>query len=283
MSTINIDLAGNWIHTAWRSLPSRNAGLPWDHAAKEALNALEGVKTSKLFDRSLKESTAKFHEATRATHLWQPPNSKSNHDRALSEETRDHRLNLTVILLSASIGKSDQESLPERNTINLEHWMSTELDWFWNDREGKRNFNIHDSSEKIARNTLENAWHNLTNNKVTNSNKDGYWSENSLRWENTTICAMDAAYSTVSKFEEARDLTKFREICEKTHQLMIKHKLWGIDSKNPDRANPDGGAKPFDELSKEMKENYVVIVLAVLNGLSEKMKIKQAETQTAAT
>lgn len=276
MTTKNLTLAGNWIHTAWRTLPHRYAGLPWEATAEKASEALNEAKLSKVFDSALRRSTTNFHQNTR-TYLWKDHNSRPDHDKDLTEESRDHRLNLTAILLSTNIAYGTN-SLPDRNTKNLELWMSTGCDWVSANKSGMWDFYSSYSPEAHARHTLENAWHNLTNNQ-RNDDKDYYWSNNFLRWENTAICAMDAIYTTTSSFEQARDINRFKEICDKTHKLMIKHNLWGDDSRNPDRSDENGNPKAFDQLSKEMKENYVIIVLATLSGLSDYMK----DTKKAAT
>jgi hypothetical protein len=275
-----IDKTNKWVSAAWRALP-RGAGLVWSPTSETGLNILNSNPSkwwlSSYHDRgkALKKCIEDFHNKTTAnekneTDLW-----GGDHNQPFESLSRDHRLNLTSILLACNVSGninalSNSPDLPFRNTKELDFWMSTKTNWWWNDYRGKTppfRWGGQDSNsvEFYVRSEIENSWITLQ--------KD-YWSndeEFSLRWENTAICAIDAIYNTIKNLEDASNTEILKTICQKTHELMVKHELWGDDTKNPDRTRGDGNPLSFDELSHEMKENYVLIVLAALSGVSDYM------------
>ena len=253
-----------WVCTTWMTMPRRIGGFPYEIAGEASLNVLsQKGNFSEIWNNPFQKCVRGFHDLTRngksgSFDLW-----KGDHDIDFKDVDRNHLLNIASLLLASNISEnlyklSSSKDLPPRNTKDLSHWMSTEYNWFWS--QTTIPFNRNNSVEDSVRGEIENAWRSLDKK---------YNDYNSLRWENTAICAIDAVYPTVKTLERANDLETFKAICQKTHELMIKHNLWGNDTKNPDRVETDGTPKKFDNLSPEMKENYVLIVLAALNGVSD--------------
>lgn len=299
-----VNRATSWIGAAWQALPPRHAGLLWTTTADVALRSLpkEGSEFSKLFSRgnekSLWEATGTFHDLTRngesyenildeyrlRADLW-----RGDHDVDFEELNRNHKLNITCLVLAGNISSNLEKlegdlTLPTRNTQDLEHWMSTNINWYWNDMNAgdgevcKRvPFNQFDSVEYSVRSSVENAWRNLRQDYFEPDEiiKDLDWhteqkaSIPGLRWENTAICAIDAVYNVIHRTDEAKSTNVIIGIADRLHKLMIKHKLWGDDTNNLDRSDGNGNPVPFDRLSKAMKENYVLITLAALSGISD--------------
>lgn len=161
--------------------------------------------------------------------------------------------------------------MPVRCENDLGYWMSTKINWYWAERYGgygRLPFNPDHSVERSVRWSIENSWRNLQ--------KD-YWQETmaaevpGLKWENTAFAAVNAIYTNINSLEQAFDEEKFSAICQKLHEQMIKHNLWGDDNRNPDRANQDGHPKPFAEVSRDMQRNYILITIAALNGIADFM------------
>lgn len=267
-----IQRAGDMIFAAWRTMPRER--LNWAAVSEIGLESLskKTANFSKHYDwgKGLNECIEEFHKKTTANihndkDLW-----GGDHNVAFEKLDRNHRLNLTSIVLACNIASianvlSTSPFLPRRNMQDLEHYMSTKIDWFWDRRNKTSLFDKNFSVESSVRGQIENTWRNLQ--KDSNLDLESL----SLRWENVAICAIDAVYTTISRLEEANNPDKFKIVCQKTHELMIKHKLWGDDSGNSDRAYSGGDPKNFDELSPEMKENYVIIVLAALSGIGDFM------------
>lgn len=313
-----VERAAAWIGMAWQSMP-RRGGLFWTTTADVALRSIpESNDFSNLFARegnskSLWEATRTFHNLTRNGHrigdtqradLWQNPVTGSDHDVDFYKLDRDHKVNITALLLSGHMSATLEKlngnfTLPARSEKDLEFWMSTGVNWYWNNAHAgeqghkKVPFNTYDSVEYSVRSAIENAWRNLRQNyfepseeiKHLNWHTEQKASIPGLRWENTAICAIDAVYTTVNSLDKANDLKTFKTICEKLNDLMVKHRLWEDDSLKPDRASTEGNGKtiPFDKMSPAMKENLTLIVFAALVGISDYTEAEQRRGKRTAS
>ena len=285
LSDALIRRGNDWAQTAWRNLPLRNAGLGWNMIAQTALPLVSesSGKYHKPFSQELMSDSSKFHESTRGT-LWYNPGTEPTsgfweHNHAYGDSTRDHRLNVTALMLSQNIASNEDKlagrltSLPERNTKNLHYWKSLgpDFSWSWASNCGniKPPFDIDKSPEASVRWSIQAAWQNLNKNYFEDEKVVPH-----LRWENTAICALDAVYDTIRYLHEAQDPTVIEKIAEKLHgRDMITYSLWGKDTLNSDRTDSNKAAKLFQDLSQEMKENYILIVLATLSGISDFMTV----------
>lgn len=297
MNTI-VTHTAKWLELSWCAMPRKNT-VNWDKAADAALKSLAKDTTFSVqnhrdgYTGSLWDASYGFHSLTRngigqTVDLW-----RGDHNVEFSVLDRNHKLNITALLLSCNISKNIEElsakgnlALPARNEQDLEHWMTTKTNWFWNDRRHYDTasyklplFNKTSSVESSVRFTIENAWRNLRDSYFEPAER-GFnihshtWPKTEipgLRWENTAICAIDAVYKTIHRLDEAKDTSVIIGIADRLHKLMIKHKLWGDDTNNLDRSDRGGNPLSFDRLSEEMKEYYILIALAALSGISDRM------------
>ena len=251
MSKVNLDpalceRAGSWIHTAWRTLPPRHEGLFWNTAGERAIQA--NLQTHEVYKKSysgafsIRDSAKNFHKLCEGGDFW-----GKDHKNFFWEESSNHILNLSALVIAGNIAfntnqTKDVVKLPERT---------------------RKDFHLYglDSLEYKVRWCIEGAWRARQ--------PSGYSKHDALEWERTTECALDAVYATIRSLDDANDITTLKTICRLTHENMMKNWLWGRDNNNPDRAYPDGRPLMFVDLSPEMQENYVLIALATLNGISD--------------
>ncbi len=251
MSKISLDSAlceraGNWIYTAWRTLPPRHEGLFWDTAGERAIRA--NLETHRIFKGSwftmnnVSWSARNFHNLCKDSDFW-----GKDHKGEFWTENSNHRLNLAALVMAGNIAFNiaainKKVELPERknkDSINEGVWGL-------------------DSLEYKVRWHIEHAWKTRYDSII-----------DALRWQETTQCALDAVYATVQSLDDASNETTLKTIASLTHENMMKYGLWGEDNANPDRVYPNGRVKMFVDLSPEMQEYYVLIALAALSGISD--------------
>lgn len=273
--------AENWICRAWNILP-RRAGLFLDSTAKDTLRAVEtSHKLNNLHIRQRDGWDYKDNVPNRTNGLELA--CRENHERMrgwawdrehdTQYENLDHgmKLNYAALFLAANIahnqnGLGEDQSLPEFNKdFDLDNCLGYS-GYSW-----KGGFNFagysHQANnlESFVRWELENAWR-------TRQTKPLNWHD-ALDWHRTSLCALRAVYENIDSFDKLEGYHNrgaLIKICNRTHELMTKYKLWGDHTYKPDRFDEkENMAKPFDALSPQMKENMVLIVLSTLSAISD--------------
>ena len=278
-------LASDWIGRTWSSLLPRGADLRYrQKTAEETLKLVQAAHEDKnlhikrsdytSFSTQLENENGidfmcrHLHESMRGW-AWD-----REHDAPYESLDHGMKVNYAALFLAANIAKNqydlkEDQSLPEfKKDFDLE-CLRTHGSW-WS--EGFNFAGYPDEStnlESFVRWELENAWR-------TRQTKPINWHD-ALDWHRTTLCALRAVYENIKSLDEAEDTKVFKNICNRTHELMTKYGLFGKDTKGPDRTYMDGSPLPFNLVSNEMKENLVLIVLSTLSAISD-FKAEQRKT-----
>lgn len=254
------------LRNSWRAM-GRSPELDYKLYAENTIGATT-IAESEGYARTLAEYSRFVHEANK-TDFWRDGSSgRPQHNQPFETLDDGMKVNYAVLLqtdksgLSLVSDKSNEKFFIDLSTkeINLNNWL-------------RKNEAERASNEAFTQNTVE--WFVLHNLKPTFKLKGD---NPELMWNDTTVAAIQAIHETISNLHEAKDENKFRSICQRLHELMINNNLWGNDSENSDRTKTDmtddiifgfNDPKPFDELPIYLKENYVLIVLSALSGMTQ--------------
>ena len=262
------------INPALKALVGRMVGLTWSALPRDP-SLLRGV-TAENIVKPVERMHGVASIEHKPIHLWKIREYCIETQRLMKDslwaigrdpefEKLDQamKLNYTAVFLAGNIAYNqcklaEKVKLPERRTdVNWKHFITTDVLW----HACKPLEKMNGSMEETVRYHIENAWLNRQERPY----KDYYL----LRWENTAICAIEAVYQTIESLEDANDLDKFIDVCQRLQDLMVEYRLWGKDTYNSDRTYPDKTPKEFSELDHHMKENIVLLVLATLSGVGD--------------